>query len=217
MRFDIFFSISQTPVEGHTPSEAEMFRSFFRQVQAADAAGYGTAWIAEAHLSTEVQQRHPSAVVPHWRGEIGLNTDVFQLAHRIFACTARIEVGAAVMNLLCNGGPVARAEQTAAFATLHGLDPAERRRLRLGFSAGRFEFMNRAYGILPPDPLEAAAWPAPTPPRAPCTAASSAAKRSGRRFRPRPLRWGCPPSRSPCAAATNSRSCAWFPRAGAAS
>lgn len=159
MRFDIFFSISQTPVDGHTPSEAEMFRSFFRQVVAADAAGYGTAWVAEAHLSTAVQQRHPTGVVPHWRGEIGLNTDVFQLAHQIFARTRRIEVGAAVMNLLCNGGPVARAEQTAAFATLHGLDPAERRRLRLGFSAGRFEFMNRAYGILPRDPLEAAAWP----------------------------------------------------------
>lgn len=159
MQLDVFFSISQTPVAGYTPDEATMLRNFFEQVRAADALGYGTAWVAEAHLSTEVQQRHPRAVVPHWKGEIGLNTDLFQLAHHVFRQTRQIEVGSAVTNLLCNGGPVARAEQVAAFAALHGLDPAERRRLRFGFSAGRFEFMNRAYGINPRDALEAAAWP----------------------------------------------------------
>lgn len=160
MDFDVFFSISQTPVAGFTPSEAQMFRSFFEQVQVADAAGYGTAWVAESHLSTEVQQRHERPVVPHWKGEIGLNTDIFQLAHQVFARTERIDVGAAVMNIVCNGGPIAAAERVAAFASLHGLDPAETRRLRVGFSAGRFQFMNRAYGIQPRDAVEAAAWPA---------------------------------------------------------
>ena len=160
MTYDVFFSICQTPVEGFCPSEAEMFRNFFRQVRAADAAGYGVAWVAEAHLSTQIQKRHSAPVVPHWQGEIGLNTDIFQLAHRVFAVTKNINVGSAVMNLMCNGGPIARAEQIAAFLTLHGLDEAERRRLCVGFSAGRFDFMNRAYGIQPRSPLEAAAWPA---------------------------------------------------------
>lgn len=159
MRYDIFFSICQTPVEGFEPSEAEMFQNFFRQVEAADAQGYGTAWVAEAHLSTQIQKRHAAPVVPHWQGEIGLNTDIFQLAHRVFGRTKRIGVGSAVMNLLCNGGPIARAEQIAAFLSLHGLDPAEARRLNIGFSAGRFEFMNRAYGHSPRADWEAAAWP----------------------------------------------------------
>lgn len=160
MNYDVFFSISQTPVDGHTPTEREMFRAFFDQVRLADALGYGTAWVAEAHLSTQVQKRHARPVVPHWQGEIGLNTDIFQLAHRIFACTRSIHVGSAVTNLLVNGGPVATAERVAAFAALHGIDPRERRQLRLGFSAGRFQFMNRAHGIAPRDPVEAAAWPA---------------------------------------------------------
>jgi len=160
MDYDVFFSISQTPVDGVSPSEAEMFRNFFEQVEAADALGYGTAWVAEAHLSTEVQKRHERPVVPHWKGEIGLNTDVFQLAHQVFRRTKRIDVGSAVTNIVCNGGPVAAAERIAAFAALHGLDPDEQRKLRFGFSAGRFQFMNRAYGVQPRDELEAAAWPA---------------------------------------------------------
>jgi alkanesulfonate monooxygenase SsuD/methylene tetrahydromethanopterin reductase-like flavin-dependent oxidoreductase (luciferase family) len=160
MEFDIFFSISQTPVGGVTPSESVMFSNFFEQVEAADALGYGTAWVAESHLSTEVQKQHAGAVVPHWQGEIGLNTDIFQMAHKVFSRTKNIHVGSAVMNLLCNGGPVARAEQIAAFCALHGLDPEERRRLCIGFSAGRFQFMNRAYGIVPRNEVETAAWPA---------------------------------------------------------
>ncbi len=66
MEFDIFFSISQTPVAGVTPSEAEMFRNFFDQVEAADQLGFGVAWVAESHLSTEIQKRNRRPVVPHW-------------------------------------------------------------------------------------------------------------------------------------------------------
>jgi len=69
-------------------------------------------------------------------------------------------VGSAVMNLVCNGGPVARAEQIAAFCSLHGINESERRKLCIGFSAGRFQFMNRAYGIVPRNDVERAAWPA---------------------------------------------------------
>ncbi len=160
MKYDIFFSISQTPVDGHTPSEAEMFRNAMDQVIAADEQGYGTAWFAESHLSSEVQKHNPDPVIPHWEGEVGLNVDFLQLATQVFHRTKRIECGAAIMNILCNGGPVAHAERVAAFAALHGIDPEERRRLHVGFAAGRFDFMNRAYGIGPRNALEKAAWPA---------------------------------------------------------
>ena len=160
MKYDIFFSISQTPVDGTMPSEAVMFRNFFEQVEAADALGYETAWVAESHLSSEVQKGNRQPVVPHWKGEIGLNTDILQLATRVFARTKSIEVGSAVMNIVCNGGPIAHAERIGAFLAMHGLDPAERRRIRVGFSAGRFQFMNRAYGIVPRNEMERIAWPA---------------------------------------------------------
>jgi alkanesulfonate monooxygenase SsuD/methylene tetrahydromethanopterin reductase-like flavin-dependent oxidoreductase (luciferase family) len=159
MQFDIFFSIAQTPVSGYCPSEKEMFENFFDQVKLADTLGYGCAWIAESHLSTEVQKNNLNPVVPHFKGEIGLNVDVLQLAHRVFACTKHIEVGSAIMNILCNGGPIAAAERIAAFLALHGLTETESRRLQIGFAAGRFEFMNRAYGIVPRDSVEEAAWP----------------------------------------------------------
>lgn len=159
MRYDVFFSISQTPVDGVVPSEAEMFRNFFDQVTAADELGFGTAWVAQSHLSSEVQKRNREPVIPHWRGEVGLNPDITQLSHQVFARTKRIEMGSAVMNIVCNGGPIAAAERIAYFATLHGQRPGEKRKLNVGFSAGRFDFMNRAYGILPRNAFEKAAWP----------------------------------------------------------
>ena len=160
MQYDIFFSISQTPVAGHTPTEAQMFRNFLDQVQAADRLGFGTAWVAESHLSSEVQKRTSKPVIPHWEGEVGLNVDILQTASAVFQRTERIHCGSAIMNILCNGGPVAHAERVAAFLGYHGLDPEEQRRIHIGFAAGRFDFMNRAYGIGPRNELEAAAWPA---------------------------------------------------------
>ena len=157
MQFDIFFSISQTPVDGHKPSEAEMFRNFFDQVEAADRLGYGVAWIAESHLSSEVQKQNTRPVIPHWHGEVGLNVDFLQLSHKIFQRTKRIETGSAIMNILCMGGPVAAAERVSAFLALHGLDPEEKRKINVGFAAGRFDFMNEASGVLPRNAIEKAA------------------------------------------------------------
>jgi alkanesulfonate monooxygenase SsuD/methylene tetrahydromethanopterin reductase-like flavin-dependent oxidoreductase (luciferase family) len=159
MELDIFFSISQTEVDGYMPSERVMFENFFEQVVLGDRLGFGTAWVAESHLSTEVQKMNPGAVIPHFVGEIGLNTDILQLAHRIFARTKQIGVGSAIMNILCNGGPIAAAERVRTFLTLHGLDPEERRLLTVGFAAGRFPFINIPYGIVPRNPVEEAAWP----------------------------------------------------------
>lgn len=159
MEFDIFFSISQTEVDGYMPSERTMFENFFEQVELADELGFGTAWVAESHLSTEVQKTNPGAVIPHFVGEIGLNTDILQLAHRIFARTKRINVGSAILNILANGGPIAHAERIRTFLSLHSLNENEQRLLTIGFASGRFPFINVPYGIVPRTPVEAAAWP----------------------------------------------------------
>jgi alkanesulfonate monooxygenase SsuD/methylene tetrahydromethanopterin reductase-like flavin-dependent oxidoreductase (luciferase family) len=160
MEFDVFFSISQTEdTTGVKPDEATMLANYFEQLKVADEMGYGVAWIAQAHLSTEVQKSNLKPVVPHFPGEVGLCTDFFQLAGLSFEKTNRIEVGSAVLSILANGGPIATAERIGNLCALRGLS-TDRRRVHVGFSAGRFEFMARPYGIVPRDPIEAAAWPA---------------------------------------------------------
>ena len=161
MEHDIFFSISQTPDEnGHIPDEATMLRNYFQQLACADELGFGVGWIAQAHLSTETQKSNQRPVVPHWKGEVGLCTDFPQLALESFRRTSNIEIGSAVVSILASGGPIAQAERMANVLSLHGLDPEETRRLHIGFSAGRFEFMARPYGIVPRTSVEEAAWPA---------------------------------------------------------
>ena len=159
MKFDIFFSICQTPVDGKTPTEKVMFQNFFDQVKLADQLGYGTAWIAETHLSCQVQKENPGAVIPNFQGEIGLNTDILQVATRVFAQTKNIAVGSAIRNILCNGGPIAHAEAIRTFLTLHDLSPNESQFLNIGFAAGRFPFSNAPYGIVPRNAIEQVAWP----------------------------------------------------------
>lgn len=161
MLFDIFFSISQTPdTSGHKPSENQMFSNFLDQVELADELGFGVGWVAQAHLSTEIQKRNSKPVVPHYPGEVGLCTDFFQIAQKMFSRTKRMEVGSAVLSILASGGPIAIAERVGSFIALHGMQEEECRRLHIGFSAGRFEFMARPYGIVPRDPVEEEAWPA---------------------------------------------------------
>ena len=161
MEHDIFFSISQTPDEhGHIPNEATMLRNYFQQLACADELGFGVGWIAQAHLSTETQKSNTKPVVPHWKGEVGLCTDFPQLALESFRRTNNIEIGSAVVSILASGGPIAQAERMANLLSLHGLDENEHRCLHVGFSAGRFEFMARPYGVVPRNAIEEAAWPA---------------------------------------------------------
>ena len=160
MEFDIFFSISQTPDHnGFTPSESEMFSNYYAQLDAADRLGFGVAWIAQAHLSTKTQQMNSKPVVPHWKGEVGLCTDFCQLAMESFRRTKNIDVGSAVVSILASGGPIAQAERIA--NTVQFLSHMDsNRKLHVGFSAGRFEFMARPYGIIPRNKIEQASWPA---------------------------------------------------------
>jgi alkanesulfonate monooxygenase SsuD/methylene tetrahydromethanopterin reductase-like flavin-dependent oxidoreductase (luciferase family) len=159
--FDIFFSISQTPdTSDYIPSENEMFSNFLDQVELADELGFGVGWVAQAHLSTEIQKKNSKPVVPHYPGEVGLCTDFFQIAQKMFSRTKRMDVGSAVLSILASGGPIAIAERVGSFIALHGMMEEEKRRLHIGFSAGRFEFMARPYGIVPRNKIEEAAWPA---------------------------------------------------------
>ena len=160
MEYDIFFSISQTPDHnGFTPSESQMFSNYYAQLEAADRLGFGVAWIAQAHLSTQTQQSNSKPVVPHWRGEVGLCTDFCQLALESFRRTKNIDVGSAVVSILASGGPIAQAERVANTVQFLSHMDSERK-LHVGFSAGRFEFMARPYGIVPRNEVEQAAWPA---------------------------------------------------------
>ncbi len=158
MKFDIFLSICQTEVNGYMPSEKKMFQNFFSQVKKADELGFETAWVAETHLSCQVQKENPGHVIPEFKGEIGLNTDILQLGHQVFSQTKRIHIGSAIRNIICNGGPIAHAEAVRTFLTLHGLKEKEERKLHLGFAAGRFPFSNTPYGFRPQSELENAAW-----------------------------------------------------------
>ena len=160
MEHDIFFSISQTPdAAGHIPDEQTMLRNYFQQLEVADELGFGVGWIAQAHLSTETQKSNSKPVVPHWQGEVGLCTDFPQLAMESFRRTTNIEIGSAVVSILASGGPIAQAERFANALQLLAVNN-DSRKLHVGFSAGRFEFMARPYGIVPRNPVEEAAWPA---------------------------------------------------------
>ena len=160
MEHDIFFSISQTPdADGHIPDEQTMLQNYFQQLEVADELGFGVGWIAQAHLSTETQKSNSKPVVPHWQGEVGLCTDFPQLAMESFRRTSNIEIGSAVVSILASGGPIAQAERIANTLQLLAVNN-DSRKLHVGFSAGRFEFMARPYGIVPRNPVEEAAWPA---------------------------------------------------------
>ncbi len=159
MKFDIFLSICQNEVKGFMPSERQMFENFFSQVKLADSLNFGTAWVAETHLSCQVQKQNPMAVIPDFSGEIGLNTDVLQLAHLVFSQTRRLNIGSAIRNILCNGGPLAHAEGVKTFLSLHSLHHSEDRKLELGFASGRFPFSTHPYGMRPRNRTEQLAWP----------------------------------------------------------
>ncbi len=159
MKLDCFFSICQTDVEGYMPTEKVMFKNFFDQVRLADKLGFETAWVAETHLSCEIQKQTENPVIPNFKGEIGLNTDILQLASKIFQQTKNINVGSAIRNILCNGGPIAHAEAIRTFMNYHSMDESEKRKLHIGFASGRFDFSNRPYGVLPRNELEQAGWP----------------------------------------------------------
>jgi alkanesulfonate monooxygenase SsuD/methylene tetrahydromethanopterin reductase-like flavin-dependent oxidoreductase (luciferase family) len=158
--YDIFFGFSQIAIRGELPTERTMFDNLLRQVKLADQLGFRTAWIGGAHLSLEEQHRSGEIpVLPHFEGEVCLNTDILQLSHLLMSHTSRIDFGSALHSILVNGGPIAHAEAVRTFLTLKEMSPASDRKLRLGFGSGRFSFVQEAYGLVPRNEVERVAWP----------------------------------------------------------
>jgi len=159
-RLDVFYGFSQIEVDGVLPSERVMWENLVRQVVLADELGFENAWVGGAHLSLAEQQRTGrSPVLPHFRGEVCLNTDILHLAAMLFARTKRIGVGSAIHTILPNGGPIAQAEALRTFLTLQEHAPWSGRTLRFGFGSGRFDFVHEAHGIGPRSDFERVAWP----------------------------------------------------------
>lgn len=159
-QLDVFFGFSQIEVGGVLPTEHTMWDNLFRQIDLADRLGFGTAWVGGAHLSLAEQHRSgQEPVLPHFRGEVCLNTDILQLATAAFARTQRIGIGSALHTILPNGGPIAHAEALRSFLALQRHAPWKGRTLRYGFGSGRFDFVQQAHGLLPRNDFERVAWP----------------------------------------------------------
>ena len=99
-RYDIFFGFSQIEIEGKIPSDRNMFDNLFKQVKRADELGFDTAWIGGSHFS--IEQHHltsPNPVLPHFRGEVCINTDIVALGLALFSHTKKIGIGSAIQSL----------------------------------------------------------------------------------------------------------------------
>ena len=160
MQFDVFFSFSKMPVGGVMPSDAVLYERLFRSMEEADALGYRRAWVGEAHYSLAPEQVGPNPFLPHFKGELCINTDILQIAAAAMPRTRHISVGSAIRNILVNGGPVAHAEMVRTFLTIHG-EALRRsgRKLCIGFGAGRFAYANAANGVAPRNAAEELVWP----------------------------------------------------------
>ena len=142
------------------PKDVTLYQNLFNQIKAADELGFKKAWVGEAHFSIRPEQTKANPLLPHFNGELCINTDILQIAAALYPFTKQIEIGSAIRNILVNGGPIAHAEAIRNFLTIHGhLLQASGRKLNIGFGIGRFEYANAVYGIKPRNEIEARLWP----------------------------------------------------------
>jgi len=159
MKFDLFHSIGRIDSVIPKLSDRSVYEQFFAQVDEAEKLGFETIWVAESHFSSEVQKFHREPVIPHYRGEVGLNADSLQLANVVFERTERIGFGTAILNIVGgSGGPIAAADRVRFLAFLNRLRTSPRR-LAIGLASGRFPYINQAFGIVPRNPEEKVLWP----------------------------------------------------------
>jgi alkanesulfonate monooxygenase SsuD/methylene tetrahydromethanopterin reductase-like flavin-dependent oxidoreductase (luciferase family) len=157
--FDIFFSFSKMNLDGTVPPDVMLYNNLFEQIEAADKLGFKKAWVGEAHFSIRPEQIKPQPLLPHFNGELCINTDILQIAHVAYPRTNHIEIGSAIRNILVNGGPIAHAEAIRNFLTIqHDQLRRSGRKLNIGFGIGRFEYANAVYGVEPRNELERKAW-----------------------------------------------------------
>ena len=161
MEFDIFFSFSKMDLGHGPPGDRLLYDNLFRQIRSADELGFNRAWIGEAHFSIRTEQHKPEPLLPHFNGELCINTDILQIASVAYPQTKRIEVGSAIRNIIANGGPVAHAEAVRTYLTIHQEElRSSGRKLNIGFGIGRFAYANEVYGFKPRNKTEELLWPA---------------------------------------------------------
>ena len=160
MQFDVFFSFSKMPHAGVMPADGVLYERLFQSIEFADALGFERAWVGEAHYSLAPEQSGDKPLLPHFKGELCINTDILQVAAAAMPRTRQISIGSAIRNILVNGGPVAHAEMVRTFLTIHGEAlRSSGRKLCIGFGAGRFAYANAANGVAPRNEAERLLWP----------------------------------------------------------
>ena len=107
--------------------------------------GYDVAWIAESHLSSQVQKQNRNPVIPHWNGEVASMWTFFN-SHKIFNVRVGLRLDQ-LSRIFCAWG-LSRPRRVSAFLALHG-PGLPSRKINVGFAAGRFNFMNGASGCYP--------------------------------------------------------------------
>lgn len=159
MIFDLFHSISDPVIRGKQSGSKKVYQQFLNQVMLAEQLGMDTVWCAESHFSSETQKNTSIATIPHFQGEVGINSDSFQLAHIILNRTQRIHFGTAIHNIVGgSGGPIASADRVNSLRHFNENFIEGNRRLRIGIAAGRFPYQNSPFGIGPRDEKERDLW-----------------------------------------------------------
>lgn len=159
MIFDLFHSISDPVIRGKQIGSQKVYQQFLNQVVLAEELGMDTVWCAESHFSSETQKKTSVATIPHFHGEVGVNSDSFQLAHVIFQKTKKIHFGTAIHNIVGgSGGPIASADRVNALHCFNQTVLEGNRKLRMGIAAGRFPYQNSPFGIGPRDEREKDLW-----------------------------------------------------------
>lgn len=159
MKFDIFCSLSGNPrpAAGYVAHDV-LLAEFLDQAIQADLLGYECIWVAESHYSSEEQKKHAQPVIPYWQGEVAINTDFFQLATHVLNKTKNISVGSAILNIISAGGPIVAAERLASLIAWNKGLLDNHRKINLGFSSGRFEYVNSTSGVNPLNNVEKTFW-----------------------------------------------------------
>jgi alkanesulfonate monooxygenase SsuD/methylene tetrahydromethanopterin reductase-like flavin-dependent oxidoreductase (luciferase family) len=159
MIFDLFHSVGDPVVRGQRLGSARCLRQFLAQVQLAEELGMRAVWCAESHFSSETQKRGRQPSIVHYEGEVGLNSDSFQLFHWIAANTRRIGLGTAIHNIVGgSGGPIASADRVNMLRFMNEECWQQPRELRIGIASGRFPYQNAPFGLVPRDRAEQLLW-----------------------------------------------------------
>lgn len=158
MIFDLFHSISDPVISGKSLGARQVFAQFLGQVKLAESLGFDTVWLAESHFSSEVQKKTSLATIPNFSGEVGLNSDSFQLFHWLMRETRRINLGTGIHNIVGgSGGPIASADRVNMLHFLNQMSEFPRT-LRMGIASGRFPYQNAPFGMVPRNKTEEDFW-----------------------------------------------------------